>query len=112
MKVSGLSLFQGFSEGVAKLLRSGNGLIDHQGESRYTAHKSSRRVALNKGKLHTIESSGGILDITALTGFFWITCEGDPKDYTLKAGDSLHLNTTGKIIIEALHAGEMDVSNP
>lgn len=109
MKVSGLSIFQGFSEGMAKLLRSGNGLIDHQGEPRYTAHKTSHRVALAKGRLHTVTSEGELFEITVLTGVFWITGEGDPKDYTIKAGDSLRLDTTGKIVIEALHAGEFEM---
>ena len=110
MKVSGLSIFQGFSEGVAKLLRSGNGLIDHRGEPRYTAHKPCDRVALATGQLHTVASSGESLEITVLNGVFWITCEGDPKDYTMKTGETLHLNTTGKIVIEALREGEIELS--
>lgn len=110
MKVSGILSFSEFSRGVAKLLRTGNGLIAHGGTPRYTANKIRHSVRLAKNELHTLAKSDSYTTITARSGLLWVTQENDGKDHPLQSGDSLQLTGKGKLVIEALQAGEFDLS--
>lgn len=109
MKVSGLNMFSGFSQGLTRVLRLGNGLVSTSGTPRYSATKSCRSIRLAKGELHTLDLDSSTQEITVRSGSFWITREGEGKDHLLKAGESLRVSTEGKTVIEALHAGEIEL---
>lgn len=109
MKVSGIGWFNELSRGVVKLLRTGNGLISHDGQPRYTVNKARQSVRLMKGKLHTVAAEADIRDLKVHSGIFWVTLEGEAKDYILKPGESLRLTSEGKSVIEALQAGEIEL---
>lgn len=103
-------MFSGFSQGLTRVLRLGNGLVSTSGTPRYSATKSCRSIHLAKGELHTLDLNLKTHAVTVRSGNFWITCEGDPHDYALKSGETLRLKTMGKTVIEALHAGEIELS--
>ncbi|MGV3755805.1 MAG: DUF2917 domain-containing protein [Verrucomicrobiota bacterium] len=109
MKVSGLSMFSGFSQGLTRVLRLGNGLISTSGTPRYTATKNCHSIRLAKGELHTLDLDSAVQEITVRSGSFWITREGEGKDYLLKTGESLRVPAEGMTVIEALQAGEVEL---
>jgi methyl coenzyme M reductase subunit D len=109
MKSSGINLLSGLNRSLTRLLGMGNGLISHTGVPRYTATKPSRTVSLAKGELHTLNTGGNALTLTVLSGRFWVTQEGDAKDYLLKIGESLSLTAEGITVIEALATGEIEL---
>jgi hypothetical protein len=110
MKVSGMEWFNELSRGVVKLLRTGNGLISHDGQSRYTVNKASQCIHLMKGELHIVAAEADIRDLKVHSGIFWVTLEGEAKDYILKLGESLLLPSEGKTVIEALEGGEIELT--
>lgn len=107
MKVSGLSMFSGFSQGLTRVLRLGNGLVSTSGTPRYTAAKSCRSIRLAKGEIHTLDLHAGAQEVTVHSGSFWITHEGEGKDHLLKAGEALRVSAEGMTVIEALQTGEI-----
>jgi len=109
MKVSGIEWFNELSRGVVKLLRTGNGLISHDGQPRYTVNKASQNIHLAKGELHTVAAETNIRDLTVQSGIFWVTLEGEAKDYILKPGETLRLTIEGKSVVEALEGGQIEL---
>jgi hypothetical protein len=109
MKVSGLSMFSGFSQGLTRVLRLGNGLVSTSGIPRYAAAKSCRSIRLAKGELHTLDQDSATQEITVRSGSFWVTREGEGKDHLLKTGESLRVSTEGMTVMEALQAGEVEL---
>jgi len=109
MKSSGINLFSELSRSLTRLLRMGNGLISHGGVPRYTASQKGRTISLAKGELHTLNPDGNALEFTVLSGSFWVTQAGDATDYLLKTGESLSLKGEGSTVIEALHAGVIEL---
>jgi len=109
MKVSGLSMFSGFSQGLTRVLRLGNGLVSTSGTPRCNATKSCRSIRLAKRELNTLDLDADVQEITARSGSFWITREGEGKDHLLKAGESLRVSAEGITVIEALQAGEIEL---
>lgn len=110
MKTSSSSGFLNeLGQGLGRLLRYGNGLISPTGEPRYAKQLSERRLYLDKGDLHSFEPEKEEIRITVLSGSFWITLEGDPKDYVLQAGEYLLLPQNRKSVIEALKQGALEI---
>ncbi len=103
-------MFSGFSQGLTRVLRLGNGLVSTSGTPRCTATKSCRSIRLAKGELHTLDLDADIQEITVRSGSFWITHEGEGKDHLLKTGESLRVSAEGMTVIEALQAGEIVLS--
>ncbi|WP_284663018.1 DUF2917 domain-containing protein [Myxococcus sp. SDU36] len=46
--------------------------------------------------------SGQPLTLTCREGLLWLTCEGDAKDYVLHPGDTLRLERSGHVVMQAL----------
>jgi hypothetical protein len=109
MKVSGLSMFSGFSQGLTRVLRLGNGLVSTSGTPRYIATKNCHSIRLAKGELHTLDQDSATQEITVRSGSFWVTREGEGKDHLLKTGEALCMSAEGMTIIEALQAGEIEL---
>lgn len=42
------------------------------------------------------------LTLTCREGLLWLTCEGDAKDYVLRAGDTLRMERSGHVVVQAL----------
>lgn len=103
-------MFSGFSQGLTRVLRLGNGLVSTSGAPRYRATKSCHHVHLAKGEIHTLDLNSDSQEITVRSGSFWITCEGEGRDHLLKAGESLRVSTEGTTVVEALHGGEVELS--
>jgi len=109
MKVSGFSMFSGFSQGLTRVLRLGNGLVSTSGAPRYRATKICRYVRLARGEIHTLDLNADVQEITICSGSFWITREGEGKDHLLKTGESLRVSAEGMTVMEALQAGEVEL---
>jgi len=62
---------------------------------------SPRELRLEKGQLLSLDNVRG-LGLRCLHGETWITQSDDEQDHLLEAGDSLALDRTGRVVIEAL----------
>lgn len=51
------------------------------------------------------QGQGGVLRCDL--GQIWVTVDNDRQDFVLKAGESLPLKTTGKVVVQALLAAEL-----
>ncbi len=65
-------------------------------------------VALARGRLLRIEGecSEGV-EIRCCAGVLWITCEGEPGDVVLAAGERFVVGRGGLVLIEALEAASL-----
>ncbi len=57
-------------------------------------------IALAPQSVTTLAGARGAR-IVAVAGLFWITQDGDPRDYVLAAGEDLEITTDGAVVIEA-----------
>ncbi|MCX7890934.1 MAG: DUF2917 domain-containing protein [Burkholderiales bacterium] len=57
-------------------------------------------LALARQGVTTLADARGAR-IVAVSGLFWITQDGDPRDYMLAAGEDLEITTDGAVVIEA-----------
>ncbi|QQR44224.1 DUF2917 domain-containing protein [Myxococcus xanthus] len=66
--------------------------------------------ARNVGPVHLAQGalwserpqSGHPLTLTCREGMLWLTCEGDAKDYVLHPGDTLRMERSGHVVVQAL----------
>ncbi|WP_216619666.1 MULTISPECIES: DUF2917 domain-containing protein [Myxococcus] len=66
--------------------------------------------ARNVGPVHLAQGalwsertrSGHPLTLTCREGMLWLTCAGDAKDYVLHPGDTLRMERSGHVVVQAL----------
>lgn len=63
-----------------------------------------RKVPLLKGSLFHIEGRRGDV-ISCQGGVCWITQEGHPQDYFLKAGEELAIDHAGLVVVQGITDG-------
>ena len=61
---------------------------------------ASEPIALAARRVHRIESARG-MEIVCLRGAIWVTQERDPRDWVLKAGQSVVLERAGLAVVYA-----------
>jgi hypothetical protein len=57
-------------------------------------------IALRAHGVTTLKGARGVR-LVAVTGAFWVTQDGDRRDYFLAAGEDLDVATDGAVVIEA-----------
>lgn len=60
---------------------------------------------LARGAMWSAHLHGGEhLALTCAEGQLWLTCEGDARDYVLGPGDSVHMDASGHVVVQALRS--------
>lgn len=72
--------------------------------------RNSRLSVAHEGLIAFRDAQGTRL--TAHSGAFWITNEGNSKDHILGPGQSMVIDAGGLTVITALHAGDITVLEP
>jgi DUF2917 family protein len=68
-----------------------------------------RRLQLGKNETSALSASRGPVTIRVESGLFVVTCEGDPEDHVLRAGEALVLPPRGKVVAWALEPSRATV---
>jgi len=48
--------------------------------------------------------------LRCLAGRVWVTLEGEPRDFVLRAGDSMVVQAAGRLVVLALDAAEVTLA--
>jgi hypothetical protein len=76
-----------------------------------SAYKNSRMITLRKGNLMSLGSRAATT-VCVERGAIWATCEGDPDDHVLGAGETLGIGGRGTTVISALQHAVFRVASP
>jgi hypothetical protein len=68
-------------------------------------------IALPAHGVTTLEDARGVR-LMAVAGSFWVTQDGDRRDYFLAAGEDLDITTDGAVVIEAQTESRLAVLRP
>lgn len=68
-------------------------------------------LALPAHGVTTLEDARG-LRLMAVAGSFWVTQDGDRRDYFLAAGEDLDITTDGAVVVEAQAESRLAVLRP
>lgn len=66
-------------------------------------------IHLAECELFTMKGDQRDTRIYCEKGAFWLTQEGDPSDYVVSAGQTMTINRSGNIVIQAVPAGVLHV---
>jgi hypothetical protein len=68
----------------------------------------SERVSLASGQVISRELRAGT-QVRCEAGVLWLTLPGDTRDYVLKAGQSLTLPRSGKVVVQGMEEVELRI---
>jgi hypothetical protein len=69
---------------------------------------SAGPLCLARGAMWSTHLHGGEhLALTCVDGQLWLTCEGDARDYVLGAGDTVHVDAPGHVVVQALRPASL-----
>ncbi len=68
----------------------------------YDVLDSIDAICLTTGNVWCHEPNGKMLELLALDGDIWVTEQGNPADYIVRAGHILRLPGAGLIVVESL----------
>lgn len=66
---------------------------------------------IERGSLVRLRDGKGLL-VCVLQGELWVTQEGDPRDYLVRAGERLRLERRGAVVASALSAVRVTMTQP
>ena len=74
--------------------------------------QSSGAAALHvtHGASARLRGNNSSMTLTCETGSFWVTVEGDSRDYHLKMGEGLEINSRKLVVAQALESGVITVT--
>lgn len=66
-------------------------------------------LRLKRGATARLKDNNGSMTISCASGKFWLTVEGDCRDYLLSEGENIAIVSRGIVVTEALADGELSV---